>query len=457
MANTYISRTFGTPTNSAIWTLSFWIKRSSLSPSTSQKIFSAGTGSTDRTEISFAGGNDGLNIYRNISGSTAGLDSTRKFRDTNAWYHIVIQNNNGTAAVYVNGEAETMSSTSLGTNKINLASTIHIFGDQVASGQNFDGIMSHIHFVDGTIYAPTVFGSTDSTTGEWQINTSPSITMGNNGFTILKDGNTITDQSTNSNDFSLSSGTLTKTEDCPSNVFATINPLFVNDDGATNALTKGNNTYTSTTRGEWNNMTSTLGAITGKYYWEVKYEQLIDSGTIYMADEGVASDLAPGNANLGEGTRGGYGYGWLCGNRNTTSNTRYLKTVNGTDTITTDSNNTPVVAGDIVGVAFDATNGKLWFHKNGTYIDDLSGYVGNPTTAAYPYHTGMQTGILYTVMSDVWQNASGSLLIKSYNFGNGYFGTTAVSSAGSNASGNGIFEYDVPTGYTALSTKGLNL
>ena len=61
MANTYISRTFGTPTNSAIWTLSFWIKRSSLSPSTSQKTFSAGTGSTDRTEISFAGGNDGLN------------------------------------------------------------------------------------------------------------------------------------------------------------------------------------------------------------------------------------------------------------------------------------------------------------------------------------------------------------------------------------------------------------
>jgi len=43
------------------------------------------------------------------------------------------------------------------------------------------------------------------------------------------------------------------------------------------------------------------------------------------------------------------------------------------------------------------------------------------------------------------------------NYGNGYFGTTAVSSAGTNASGNGIFEYDVPTGYTALSTKGLNL
>ena len=43
-----------------------------------------------------------------------------------------------------------------------------------------------------------------------------------------------------------------------------------------------------------------------------------------------------------------------------------------------------------------------------------------------------------------------------FNFGNGYFGTTAISSEGTNASGIGKFEYDVPTGYTALSTKGLN-
>ena len=45
----------------------------------------------------------------------------------------------------------------------------------------------------------------------------------------------------------------------------------------------------------------------------------------------------------------------------------------------------------------------------------------------------------------------------SANFGNGYFGTTAIASEGTNASGIGKFEYDVPTGYTALSTKGLNL
>ena len=54
-------------------------------------------------------------------------------------------------------------------------------------------------------------------------------------------------------------------------------------------------------------------------------------------------------------------------------------------------------------------------------------------------------------------NSSSASCSFNVNFGNGYFGTTAVSSAGTNASNNGIFEYDVPAGYTALSTKGLNL
>ena len=44
-----------------------------------------------------------------------------------------------------------------------------------------------------------------------------------------------------------------------------------------------------------------------------------------------------------------------------------------------------------------------------------------------------------------------------FNFGNGYFSTTAITSEGTNASGVGKFEYDVPTNFTALSTKGLNI
>ena len=66
----------------------------------------------------------------------------------------------------------------------------------------------------------------------------------------------------------------------------------------------------------------------------------------------------------------------------------------------------------------------------------------------------------YSTTNDMYflfNNMHGSSgMTNQFNFGNGYFGTTAVSSAGTNASNLGIFEYDVPSGYTALSTKGLN-
>ena len=43
-----------------------------------------------------------------------------------------------------------------------------------------------------------------------------------------------------------------------------------------------------------------------------------------------------------------------------------------------------------------------------------------------------------------------------YNFGNGYFGTTAVSSAGTSSSGDdSVWEYDCPTGYYGLNTKNI--
>ena len=78
------------------------------------------------------------------------------------------------------------------------------------------------------------------------------------------------------------------------------------------------------------------------------------------------------------------------------------------------------------------------------------GIIGSdPSNGTSPMYT-VTSGYAYTPSASI---ESGSL---EFNFGNGYFGTTAVSSAGTNASGNGIFEYDVPTGYTALSTKGLN-
>jgi hypothetical protein len=103
-------------------------------------------------------------------------------------------------------------------------------------------LMSHIHFIDGTAYDATAFGEYDAN-GVWKIKTSPSVTYGTNGFFILKNGNSVTDQSGNSNNFTVAGGTLTNTEDNPSNVFATLNPLIQLTDAT---LSNGNNSCTNT-------------------------------------------------------------------------------------------------------------------------------------------------------------------------------------------------------------------
>ena len=87
-------------------------------------------------------------------------------------------------------------------------------------------------FIDGTAYDATAFGEYDAN-GVWKIKTSPSVTYGTNGFFILKDGNSVTDQSGNSNNFTVGGGTLTNTEDSPSNVFATLESFNRNNYGST--------------------------------------------------------------------------------------------------------------------------------------------------------------------------------------------------------------------------------
>ena len=100
---------------------------------------------------------------------------------------------------------------------------------------------------------------------------------------------------------------------------------------------------------------------------------------------------------------------------------------------------------DILQVAWK--NNKIWYGVNGTWLGS-----GNPSAGTNEADT-LTSGSMYVpaIISSL-AGADGS----QFNFGNGYFGTTAISSEGTNASGIGKFEYDVPTGCTAVSTKGLN-
>jgi len=449
MANTYIYRDLGTPTNAYKGTVSHWIKRGTVGVSEgSYGTFSAwdnGGTSTTRGHLNIY--NDTIYFYDQPTSTI--LQTNRKLRDVNGWYHIVIawDTTQGTASdrikIYVNGTQETSFSTATypsqnATLQFNTSGRrfgVGCFGTGGSAGYFWDGSISHFHFIDGTQYAASDFGSTDSTTGEWKINTSPSVTYGTNGFFILKDGNTITDQSSNSNDFTLGGGTLTKTEDNPSNVFATMNPLFPMGSAVT--FSNGN-TSISTSNTSFRMFASTLGISSGKFYWEMKptpnaggdycHFGILDSGQ-FDNDTYVAVKSQ--------------GYVYLNDGR---------KNNNGTATSYGDSygNN------DIIGVALDMDNKKLYFAKNGTWQNSgvpTSGSTG--TGAAFTVATPNSGA--YVVAVSIYAQSGVTDPKLQFNFGNGYFGTTAVSSAGTNASGNGIFEYDVPTGYTALSTKGLNL
>ena len=427
MASTRVSRNEVDPQgNRKTFTLSQWIKRTELG--VEGAIFSHRFTNAYYFHIRF-NTDDTFKIeeYSNSS-QTLNLQTNRKFRDPSAWYHIVVAMDTTQATdsnrmkLYVNGVQETsLSAVSYPSQNLDLiidggAGYASHYGDRGDGGMYFGGVISHAHYTQGTAYDASYFGETDSTTGEWKIKTSPSVTYGTKGYFIFKDGNSVTDQSGNSNNFSVGAGTFTNTEDCPSNVFATWNPLEP-ELSYKGTYSNGNTTVATTTTGG----TSLRGSIaipyTGKWYWENKV----------VSTSGTIGD----NSRIGIATGDSITVG---------SNVRYMSDGQKTVDATASSYGATYGAGDIIGVAVDSDNNTVEFFKNGVSQGSIS-YTMDSSLTYKPY---------------ISENSNTISITFSTNFGNGYFGTTAVSSAGTNASGIGIFEYDVPTGYTALSTKGLN-
>jgi hypothetical protein len=291
--------------------------------------------------------------------------------------------------------------------------------------------LAHTQLCDGQAYAASDFGETDSTSGIWVAKTSPSVTYGNNGF-FLKYQDTASfgdDSSGNTNDFTMS-GTITQTKDTPDDNFCTINPLSAGAiNGAGTPLTNGN-TRIADGDTNWRTSLGTIGDDQGKYYWEVKIDGSQTNWWLGILD---ARQVVKGEYKLTTKSRG---YG-VTSNGDKGNNNSEVSWATAT-----------IAQNDIVSIAVDMDNGKIYFGHNGTWLesgDPTSGSTG--TGSAYD----ITTGCCYLPAFTVYDTNS----ILAANMGNGYFGTTAVSSAGTNASGIGTFEYDVPTGYTAVSTLGL--
>ena len=426
----YLYRAIATPTSTKIFTFSTWVKAQSDASTDTGVVCAALIGNSSyRFNIQFGSGKI------QITGSAVDVATTRLFRDPAAWWNIVVAvdtsqvTDTDRCKLYVNGVEVSLAGTFMSQDTTptfcdSLAS-IYI-GEGVNSGANlakpFDGLQAHTHFIDGTAYAPTAFGETDSTSGIWVAKTSPSVTYGNNGFFLkYASGAHGTDSSGKGNDYAVS-GTLTNTKDCPDNNFCTWTPLL---NRVTNASTFTNaNTTVKNTNANWGSLGGSLLARSGKWYYEAIGGNTTGPGYMHY---GFCSTeyFAMGGGSAGtQGEPSGvvykpcytyYGYNgniYYATNSAINQSSAYGATYANTD---------------YIGVFLDLDNLKMYWSKNGAIqnsgtgmtIDNTNSDFWTPVTGTYVDATGHDT-----------------------NFGNGVFGTTALGGTTySDANSEGIFKY----------------
>ena len=291
-------------------------------------------------------------------------------------------------------------------------------------------------------YAPTTFGETDSTSGIWKFKSPSGVTWGTNGFHLKfeNSGALGTDSSGNSNTFTVN-GNLKQSLDTPSNVYSTINALYRSRFSNQATLTNGNLTMTTgPTDGDKALLLGTQGVTKGKWYWECKVGA--DRSMIGFAYDSISrfSDFYGSNSpSDGFSVYGNNGNVYYDG-----ANTAYGSTW---------------TTNDIIMVALDMDNKLAWLGKNGTWMNSATQTEIENGTATYDLTTKMGTKQnlnsgepVFPLFADMTGTGDMAMDI---NFGNGFFGTTAITSAGSNGNGS-LFEYDVPSGYYALNTKNIN-
>ena len=442
MATTYLTDTQGAPTDNLKWTWSSWIKRGEMARGSTvgvEYIFTAYVDASNYFNIGFSS-TDQLDIYNYVSGSDSGrLVTNRVFSDPAGWYHVVFvyDSANGAAGdrmkLYINGVEETSfaTDTNPGSSQaciMNADTRVVELGRRSDAATNFSGVLAHTHFADGQAYAPTVFGETDSTSGIWVPISSPSVTYGNNGYFLkYASGALGTDSSGNSNDFVVS-GTMTPTKDNPENNFAVMNLIYSSTNRVGGTYVNANTTYV-TTASNYRAACATVGLTAGLWYFEAKQTQKAGTQEIVLGISGdqYTADLSDPAYYLGIKVME---FGMYMGDGDSYNNA------------TGTSYGSASAQDDILGCYIDLTANKLYFAINGTIQNSGTGITITPAAET---------------RSTMWVPAiggwSGDQQTIEFNFGNGYFGTTAISGAVADAGGEGQFKYNPSTGTFDSASK----
>ena len=427
-----LTRSLGTTTLATKGTFSFWVKRGQLG--TAQMIYTNEVADdNNRGQILFED-DDTFIVKDTVSGSNTTLYKTAQlFRDTSAWYHMVValdstQAGGNRIRVYKNGtripDAQFGTSTEPNQNSdfklLTGGQTNKNHIGKIHGGANhFDGYLAEFVYCDGQVLDASSFGEFDEDSGIWKPIDVSNLTMGDQGFYLdFEDSSALGNDKAGSNNF----GTVTNlaatdqsTDTCTNN-FAVMNPLYVGLN-ANESLAEGNLKGLNTGNGE-NNYVSNFGVSSGKWYFEAKANV---AGDDYATIGIVATDsiLQTNGSWLGS-TSDSFFY-----NENGSIGTNGSASTTG---LATYADN------DIIGVRVNLDDNELHFYKNGTIITNTALSI----TANKEYFFG---GRVYT-------NATGW----EFNFGSPAY---AISSGNADGNGYGNFEYAVPSGYYSLNTKNL--
>lgn len=443
-------------TNSKKATLSLWIKRARLSPSSGAgqyaRLFQFQTGG-NATSLYFV--TDQLTMYDDVT--SASLKTNRRFRDTSAWYHIVLamDSTQATAAnrvkLYVNGEQQTDWATEdYGNQNSDLAmfsatNIVWYLGCAAGNGQGytFDGYMTEFHFVDGAQKVASDFGEYDEDSGIW----IPKQYTGGYGtlgcYYNFEDtsNNRFNDESGNGNFMNNRGGSFEGeiTTDTPTNNFCTpfVDQYYNSTDDITH--TEGGSKLTTGVGTGWRTNQTTVSLSSGKWYAEFKHPGTIDGDAIMTSIVPTARFGASAYAGFYGGQSSGDGIGWYW------DSTRF-RYDDGT-TITPPQNT--VSSGDILGIALDMDNNYVYSRINGGSWHNNGSANGDPTSGS--------SGTGGFAVADEPHMICVSMYHpnKTFHVNFGGYASYTISSGATDENGYGTFEYAPPTGYYAICTQNL--
>jgi hypothetical protein len=311
--------------------------------------------------------------------------------ELNQWHHVVAERYNGQLTLYLNGVAE---NTRADTRNYAIAGTPASSAQYALTigGQSNSSFQSNGYIQDVRVYK--------------------GVAKYKGGFDVTKPYTPVGIESWR------------QVSDTCKNNFCTMNPLNHN-----NGTFANGNLTTSEPAANGAQIYATMGSNTGKWYYEAHIE---DVGTPNTAGTliGINPLIRPSSNHQNRTAYRSNGdiYNDSSGNSGSSS---YA-----------------YVAGDTIGVAWDADNKRLWFAKNGTWLGS-GDPAGNSNSNVNYTNTETQGPFI------AYDNGTGAQ-VTHLNFGqNPSFSGQITAGTYTDGNGKGLFKYQPPTGFLALCEDNL--